>query len=190
MTRADEVGRSDEGDRCGFVRFTGRIEIRGINPYVPVGSEIAARLRPEWRRPMPVIVRINGQPNPPWRINMMPAGGGSFYLYLSGIVRDASATQVGDEVEVELAFDDQYTAGPAHPMPPLFAEGLELSAAAQVGWDQLSPSRQKEILRYLAALKSGQALRRNIERALHVLAGGKARFLARSWNSEENDEVR
>jgi hypothetical protein len=47
----------------------------------------------------------------------------------------------------------------------------------------LPPSRQKEILRYLAKLKSPQAQFRNKERALHVLAGGEARFMARSWNT-------
>ena len=44
------------------------------------------------------------------------------------------------------------------------------------------PSRQKEVLRYLTRLKSEDARARNLEKALHVLAGGKARFMARAWN--------
>jgi len=48
----------------------------------------------------------------------------------------------------------------------------------------LIPSRQKEILRYFAGLKSAEAQERNLQRAIHVLSGGKARFMARSWNED------
>ena len=65
-----------------MIRFRGRIEIRGINPYVLVNAERAALLKADWRRPMPVLVNVNDQPDPPWRINMMPVGNGDFYLYL------------------------------------------------------------------------------------------------------------
>jgi uncharacterized protein YdeI (YjbR/CyaY-like superfamily) len=72
-------------------------------------------------------------------------------------------------------------------MPPWFGNELRQNPAAQRGWDSLPPSRQKEILRYLVRLKSSQAQQRNIQRALHVLAGGKARFMARSWNMLNGD---
>ena len=131
---------------------------------------------------MPVRVQIDGEPTPPWRINMMPAGDGSFYLYLHGDVRKASGKDVGDTVTVSVTFDERYRGGPAHPMPDRFRDALRKHSDAQRGWHDLPPSRQKEILRYLAGLKSADAKQRNIERALHVLAGGKARFMARSWN--------
>lgn len=114
---------------------------------------------------------------------MMPVGDGSFYLYLHAKVRDASRTKVGDRVNVEIAFDGEYEGGPIHPMPPSLAKKLEEDPAARLGWERLTPSRQKEILRYLAGLKSADALDRNIKRAIHVLAGGRARFMARAWNS-------
>lgn len=164
------------------IEFPAEIEIRGINPYVLVSAETAARLKPGWRKPMPVRVQINGEPDPPWRINMMPVGDGCFYLYLRGQVREASETRVGDWVTVTIMFDDEYRGGPADPMPLWFAEKLERDQAAKRGWEGLSPSRQKEILRYLAGLRSKEARERNTERALHVLAGGKARFMARAWN--------
>ena len=164
------------------VRFRAEISIRGINPYVHVSAEIAETLKAGWRRPMPVRVQIDGEPNPAWPINMMPVGDGSFYLYLHAKVREASQTKVGDRVTVAISFDAQYRGGPAHPMPPLFAEMLEANPAARRGWEALPPSRQKEILRYLAGLKSSDARRRNIVRAMHVLAGGRARFMAREWN--------
>jgi hypothetical protein len=46
----------------------------------------------------------------------------------------------------------------------------------------LTPSLQKEVLRYLANLKSDAARTRNVDRVLRVLSGAKERFMARDWN--------
>ena len=131
---------------------------------------------------MPVRVQINRKPEVPWRINLMPRGDGSFYLYLAGIVRKASNTDVGDLVSVSVEFDSEYKGGPMHPMPRWFSARLNVNPLAKVGWQQLPPSRQKEILRYFAGLKSREARARNGDRAVRVLAGGRGRFMAREWN--------
>jgi hypothetical protein len=89
----------------------------------------------------------------------------SFYLYLHGEVRKASSTKVGDTVTLQVQFDHEYRGGPVHPMPP---------------------SRQKEILRYFSRLKSPEAKARNVQQVVHVLSGGKARFMARSWNENKS----
>jgi hypothetical protein len=164
------------------MRFRSTIALNKINPYVLISAARAARLKKGWRKPLPILVRVNGQPQKPWRINLMPVGDGSFYLYLHGTVRKASNTKVGDTVTVELAFDPAYRNGPMHPMPPSFQRALNKNPRAKRAWTQLIPSRQKEILRYFAALKSTEARQRNLQRALHVLSGARARFMARSWN--------
>ena len=156
------------------------MKIRGINPYVSVSTTRAKQLKAGWRKPMPVCVRINGKPKTPWRINMMPAGDGSFYLYLHGDVRKASNTKVGDKVELELRFDPAYRGGPM-PMPGWLAAALAGDTKAKTGWNALIPSRQKEILRYLSALKAPEVRARNIARVMHVLSGRPARFMARDW---------
>ncbi|WP_416305931.1 hypothetical protein [Neptunicella sp. SCSIO 80796] len=46
----------------------------------------------------------------------------------------------------------------------------------------LTPSLQKEILRYFAGLKSDAAKQRNCQKAISVLSGNPGRFLARDWN--------
>jgi hypothetical protein len=106
------------------ITFTSTIKILGINPYIQVSAARAARIKPSWRKPLPVLVRINGQPPKLWRINMMPAGDGAFYLYLHGSVRKASGTQVGDRVRVEISFDVAYKNGPQHRIPSWFKEAL------------------------------------------------------------------
>ncbi len=163
-----------------ILRFRASILLRGVNPYVHVSAERAARLKPGWRKPLPILVRLNGAPARPWRINMMPAGDGSFYLYLHQAVRDASRTAVGDSVAVELAFDPGYRGGPAA-LPPRFRAALARNSAARRAWTALPPSRKKEIIRYLSRLKSAQAFERNLSRALRVLSGETGRFLARAW---------
>lgn len=164
------------------MKFTGEIKIRGINPYVLVSAARARRIKEAWKKPMPVLVQVNGAPDPAWRINMMPVGDGSFYLYLDGNVRQASETQVGDMVEVTVSFDGDYRSGSQHEMLPEFSARLMDHALVRARWESLSPSLQKEMLRYLANLKTQDARSRNVERAIRVLSGAKERFMARDWN--------
>jgi hypothetical protein len=163
------------------LHFTATIELHNINPYVLVSKTHAHSLKPGWKKPMPVFVQINNQPTPPWRINMMPKGDGSFYLYLHGDVRTASQTKVGDRVTVDVVFDDTYKPGPLHPIPSWFLLPLSSNIQAKTAWDALRPSRKKEILRYLSNLKSDEARNRNVLKALRVLTAKRGRFMARSW---------
>jgi hypothetical protein len=164
------------------MKFKAKIELQGINPYVMVSAARTRRIKAGWKRPLPVLIQVNGKPDPAWPVNMMPAGDGRFYLYLDGGVRKASATDVGDTVEVSIVFDDAYRTGPQHEMLPAFASHLDRDHLAKARWDDLPPSLKKEILRYLANLKSDAARQRNVERAIRVLGGAKERFLARDWN--------
>jgi hypothetical protein len=163
------------------IHFTSTIEIYNGNPYVLISKSQAQVLKKDWKRPMPVLVQINGQPKPAWRINMMPLGDGSFYLYLHGDVRKASNTKVGDIVKVDVSFDEEYKRGPMHPMPDWFRVALEQNPTAKANWNALLPSRQKEILRYFSWLKTDDARTRNLDKAMHVLSGKHGRFMARSW---------
>lgn len=160
--------------------FQATIEINGVNPFVRVSAEQAHELQSEWKKPMPVTVQINGEPKEPWKINMMPVGDGSFYLYLNGIVRSASKTQVGDRVTVDVSFDDTYAGGPSE-MPQWFATALASNPLASKNYESLPPSRQKEIVRYLSNLKSKEAKERNLVRALDVLSGDPGHFMGRDW---------
>jgi hypothetical protein len=160
--------------------FTATIKIRGINPYVLVSAPRANAIKPGWRKPLPVCVRINGKPEQAWRINMMPVGDGSFYLYLRGDVRKASGTAVGDRVRVEIAFDASYRSGPQQRLPSWFKQALLGSPQALQNWQSLIPSRRKEILRYLSALKSPDARARNLSKVVRMLSGKTGRFMART----------
>jgi hypothetical protein len=151
--------------------FTAIVKIRGINPVVLVSASLANAIKPGWRKPLPVLVRLNGKPAKAWRINMMPAGDGSFYLYLHGNLRKASGTSVGDRARVEIEFDAKYRGGP-QPMPRWFKAALAANPRAKQSWTALVPSRKKEVLRYLSHLRSPDARKRNLAKVLHMLSGG------------------
>jgi len=127
------------------LRFTSIIKIRdGINPYILVTPGQAKSIKPGWRKPLPVLVRMNGKPAVPWRINMMPVGDGGFYLYLHGDVRQASGTKVGDRVRVEVGFDAKYRNGPQHPVPSWFkAALLKNPRAARIGRPSFRVGRRR-----------------------------------------------
>jgi len=173
------------------ISFTSVIKIRGINPFILVSASRANTIKPGWRKPLPVLLSIDAQsagdpaakPAKPWRTNMMPAGDGSFYLYLHGDIRKASGTAVGDRVSVEIEFDPSYRNGPQHPMLPEFKQALAGNPHAREHWKALTPSRKKEILRYFSRLNSPEARARNLSRALHVLSGEPARFMGRAWKN-------
>jgi hypothetical protein len=167
---------------CMATSFNAVIKIRGINPFVLVSASRANAVKPGWRKALPVLVRLNGKPANGWRINMMPVGNGSFYLYLHGDVRKASGTAVGDRVRVEIEFDASYRSGPQQPTPAWFKQALDAYPRAKKNWTALIPSRKKEILRYFSRLRSPEARARNLARALHALSGKAGRFMARSWN--------
>ena len=130
---------------------------------------------------MPVLVQLNGKPTSPWKINMMPRGDGSFYLYLHNDIRKPTRTAVGDKVEVTLSFDETYNGGPLHEMPEYVAKVLQANTIALANWNELLPSRKKDVLRYFAGLKSQETIENNTKRLIRVLEGDSERFLAREW---------
>jgi hypothetical protein len=167
------------------VHFRARILIKGINPFIIVSQKRAKILGVQSRGAAPITVRVNGAPQGGVKTNLMPRGDGSFYLYLNATMRKAGQSDVGKVVDLHLAADPTYRAGPAHPMPALFIAALANDAAAAEGWSKLAPSRKKEILRYFATLKAPTTLERNVVKAIEVLSGKRARFMARQWNGDE-----
>jgi hypothetical protein len=163
------------------LHMTGRIEIVGINPYVEVDAATANALQSDWRKPMPVLVKINGGPSAPWRTNMMPTGQGSFRLYIHGEMRNVSRAVLGDVVTLELSFDEEYKNGPLHTVPEWFQSELHRDEVVGSNWMNLTPSRQKEVLRYLSRLQSDDARRRNLKEILRALRGEAVHYMGRDW---------
>jgi len=88
------------------------------------------------------VAQVNASPKRR-KINMMPVGDGSFYLYLHGNVRKASQTIVGDTVKAAVSFDFEYRNEPMQKMPAWFSSALKKNPAARKNWELLIPSRKE-----------------------------------------------
>ena len=146
-----------------MLRFVQTISIIGVNPYVTVPLKIAKIFGK--RGFVPVKIKVNGHP---FLANLVPVGGGRHRLYLHGLMRKKALAQVGDRVAIEMAYDPQPR---VEPMSKPLTKALKTTAAAQNNWKSLSPSRRKEINRYLNRLKSDEAVKRNLARVMKYLGG-------------------
>jgi hypothetical protein len=163
-----------------IIRFSALIRKEGINPYVdpPLGS--GEKLGK--RGVVPVKVSLDGWP---FRANLMPLGakrtqawpGKHHRLYLHGVMRKAIGKDVGDRVKVELVFDSK---PPVVPMNPSLARKLRKDKKAGKVFENLSPSHQKELNRYLNHLKGPEALARNVDKVMRYLRQSRATWFGKS----------
>lgn len=114
----------------------------------------------------------------------MPVGDGTFRLYINGLIRRETEIHVGDWVRLAVWRDLGYMSGPQHPMPRWLRIRIASDPRAKDKWDSLAPSAKKEILRYIAGVRTAHAKEVNMERAYRVLSGEKGRFLGRAWNDD------
>jgi hypothetical protein len=160
--------------RPSLKRFSAKIVVvqgslpKIINPCLLLPGRVVTALKAESGKngSIPVRASLQGEP---FKANVVRYRG-AWRLYLNGVVRKATATQPGDRVTVELAFDPKPR---TLPVPPAFAKALAADRKAKAAFDALAPSRRKELLRYLGNLKQEASLMRNIERMLRYLTGRK-----------------
>jgi hypothetical protein len=152
------------------IKFSQTIYKIGINPVVDPPDHVLAAVFEKAGRdkgPIPVCGTINGAQF----IQTLVKYKGAWRLYINGPMLKAGELKVGDVAEIEIEFDPM----PRDiPVPVQFANALKQDKVARQMFDQLTPSRQKEILRYLGSLRSDEALARNVERVISHLKGQDA----------------
>ena len=154
--------------------FSARLEIIVGNPYVFVPAPVLSQLFQQAGRdkgPVPVRGTINGKAYQQTLVKYA----GDWRLYINLQMLKDSPRRIGEVLEVRIEFDpsDRSIA-----MPPKLKAALENNASAKAVFDGLSPSRQKEIVRYIAQLKTEASVERNVARAINFLLG-KGRFVGR-----------
>lgn len=87
-----------------------------------------------------------------------------------------SPKRIGEVIDISVNYDPESR---AFEIPQCFVKLLTAQPTAIKVFEALSPSRQQEIIRYLAKLKSEEALVRNCSRAINFLLG-KERFIGRN----------
>jgi hypothetical protein len=90
-------------------------------------------------------------------------------------MRQTAGKEEGETVQITIAYD------PSIKEPPVnerFHSRLRSNRQALEIFNTLPPSRQKEIVRYINALKTDAAIERNITRSINFLLGSD-RFIGR-----------
>jgi|SRR3990172_3623579 len=154
-------------------RFSATVYIIDINPYVKVSNAIIRKLHEEMGKetgPIPVKGKLQSKAFSTTVVKFR----GLWRLYLNTLMRRAANADVGDKVNVELRLDKTSREVPS---PPKFTLALARNKKAKQAFEKLTPSRQKEVLRYLNNLKQQETLERNIEKVIQFLTWKKVEGL-------------
>jgi hypothetical protein len=148
-------------------RFSSSIYKLGINPVVDPPDGVMQSIfavAKKSKGPIPVRGKLNGVEFSQTLVKYR----GAWRLYINGRMLNASGLNVGDRAAIEIDFDP----GPRNvPVPAELAVALRTDKAAREAFDNLSPSRQKEILRYIGSLKTEAAIAKNVDRIIGHLRG-------------------
>ncbi|EJL71846.1 YdeI/OmpD-associated family protein [Chryseobacterium populi] len=148
-------------------RFTAKLEIIGINPFVFVPEEVLHLIFDSSGRiksPIPVKGTVNGKE---FRQNLMKYLG-EWRLYINLTMLKNSPKRIGEVIEVFVEFDDSDRAIPIHPQ---LEKAIKESEVALKNFESLIPSRKLELIRYINNLKTEASINRNIEKIIRHLQG-------------------
>ncbi len=156
------------------MKFTAIIDKIGVNPYVflpePVLKKIFVQAGKE-KGHIPVSLVINGHAF----IQHLVRYSGEWRLYLNTPMRKAAGKEVGDKISIIIQYDPVERSISMH---PTLQAALDKNKKAKAVFDQLPPYGKKEIQRYIIALRTDEAVERNVTRAISFLLG-KERFIGR-----------
>jgi hypothetical protein len=168
-----------------LLTFSETISIINGNPYVRPPDDVLNEIFEQAGRdtsPIPIKGTINGAAFHQSLVRYM----GDWRLYVNIWMATAAKLEfsksvtevVGQQVEFAITFDPS---PPTYEMSPFLEKALKDHPRTWKAWGELTPGRQKEVLRYFSFLKSDEARERNLERLLKVLGGEEGRFMARDW---------
>ncbi len=154
--------------------FSTKIYKIGVNPYVLLPAAVLKDLFKQAGKEkghIPVRGKLNGHEF----IQTLVKYSGKWRLYLNTPMRKNAGIDVGDIADVQIEFDARERIIAMHPK---LEQALAKNKKAKVVFDALSPSRRKEIVRYIGFLKTEESVDRNIKRAISFLQGDE-RFVGR-----------
>lgn len=155
-------------------KFKAEIQIIGVNPFVSVPEKILKALLKEANKekgPIPICGTVNDKPYKQTLVKYK----GEWRLYINTTMLKDSPKHIGKIIHLTVKYDPELrTILP----PEKFVKALKANKNANAVFDSLIPSMKLEIVRYLANLKTEEALDKNITRALNFLLG-RERFIGR-----------
>jgi hypothetical protein len=155
-------------------RFKAQIDIIGINPFVFVPDEILKAIFRQAgadKGPIPIRGKINEKAYQQTLVRFQ----GNWRLYINTIMLKNSPKRIGETVEITIEFDPADRTIKTHPK---LIKALAENPEAKAVFDSLPPSTRKEIVRYIAQLKTEASIDKNVIKAIDFLLG-KGRFIGR-----------
>ena len=143
--------------------FKAKIYKVGINPCVKVPHRITKTMNPE-KGYIPIKGKIE---NHSFKQTLVPVKGEPYRLFVNGPMLKGANVTLGQTVRfsIEQNFSSRKR---EFPMVKEFKAALNKHNLFAL-FKKLTPSRQKEVLKYLNYLKSEEALQRNIKKAIDQL---------------------
>lgn len=154
--------------------FKAKIEIIGVNPFVFLPARVLKAIYIQAGKdkgPIPVRGTIDGHPY----IQTLVKYSGDWRLYINGPMLKDAGKHMGDFTTLTIEFDTESRVIPMHPK---LDKALKENTKAKEAFDKLTPSRQKEIVRYISFLKTEASVDKNVSRAISFLMGNE-RFVGR-----------
>jgi hypothetical protein len=155
-------------------KFRATIELIGINPFVFVPDRILKQIFIQAGKEAGYIP-IRGTVNNKAYKQTLVKYKGAWRLYINTTMLKKSPERIGEKIELSVEFDPVNRTIKPHPK---LAKALKENMAAKKVFDSLPPSRKKEIVRYIANLKTAESVDRNIKRAIDFLTGN-SNFIGR-----------
>lgn len=156
-------------------KFKAEIKIIGINPYVLVPADILEEIFKKAEKNkghIPIKGAVNGKDY----MQTLVRYSGAWRLYINTTMLKDSPRKIGEVVEVTVAFDPEKRIATPHPK---FVKALKGNKKAEAIFNNMRPSLQHEIVRYLSYLKTEESIDRNVVKAIDFLLG-KGRFVGRA----------
>ena len=144
-------------------QFRARIYEVGINPCVKVPIRITRQMSPA-KGYIPIVGKIDGHD---FRQTLCPVKNAAYRLFVNGPMLKGAGIALGDTVSFIIA-QDFVPREKTYPMLKELKIKLD-NNNLHSAFAALTPSRKKEILRYLNYLKTQEALSRNIEKIISNL---------------------
>jgi len=154
--------------------FKAEIKIIGINPFIFVPEEALNYIFHQSGKnkgQLPVKIKIDGHEFKQTLVKYA----GNWRLYLNTPMRKATEKDIGDTATFEIDFDTEER---KISINPKLVQALAENKQAKDIFDGLAPHLKKEIIRYIANLKTEESIDRNVKKAVQFLLG-KERFIGR-----------
>ena len=156
------------------IKFAANIEIIGINPFVFIPEKklkIIFAMAGKNKGAIPIKGMINDKPF----VQHLVKYSNHWRLYINTTMLKNSPKRIGEKVTITLEFD---AAERITPMHPKLEAALKQNPHANEVFEKLSPSRKKEIMRYINYLKTEKSVHKNVDRIINFLSG-KEKFTGR-----------